>query len=303
MRGSRASRLFVLSLCFLFFVGCSGKRTGKPDGPPRHIPRNLDRVPDAVPRVEPLSRYGNRFKNSNTYVALNKRYRVMPTSRGYCAEGRASWYGTKFHGRRTSSGEPYNMFAMTAAHRSLPLPTFAKVTNLENGRSVVVKINDRGPFHNNRLIDLSYVAAHKLGILGRGTGHVRVESVDPRDHGGRIPRGKLRFSRIASAPASLPVKSSGIRQNAPANMAKPGQGIRPPTRVANPPQMIRPAAKITKPPEVARPASKVSQPSQVIHPLPKMTKPPEGRRSTPKAAEKPSTGKLNNKKPNVKRLN
>lgn len=152
------------------------------------------KTPDPIPKVEPLSRYGNRFNKgkSDTYVALNRRYRVMPTSKGYRARGIASWYGTQFHGRKTSNGERYDMFAMTAAHRSLPLPTYVKVTNLENGKSVVVRVTDRGPFHKDRLIDLSYVAAAKLGILGRGTGHVEVVSIDPRDHGGSVPkRGRL----------------------------------------------------------------------------------------------------------------
>jgi len=176
---------FSCVLLTLALSGCSVSKRGKKDGPPKHVPANLLRTPDAKPKFEPLSRYGNRFgKNgkSNSYVALNRRYHVLPTSRGYRARGRASWYGTQFHGRKTSSGEPYNMFAMTAAHPTLPLPTYAKVTNLDNGKSVVVKITDRGPFHGNRLIDLSYVAAAKLGILGQGTGHVEVVSIDPRDH-------------------------------------------------------------------------------------------------------------------------
>jgi rare lipoprotein A len=104
----------------------------------------------------------------------------MKASNGYIRRGTASWYGTKFHGRRTSSGEPYDMFAMTAAHKTLPLPTYARVTNLRNGRSVVVRINDRGPFHDNRLIDLSYAAAHKLGITATGTAPVEVRAIDPR---------------------------------------------------------------------------------------------------------------------------
>lgn len=180
------SLLLLFSLLLSSLSGC-GKRS-TPDGPPKHRPRNLHKTPDAIPKVEPLSRYGNRFgkHKKNSYVAHKRRYHVMATSRGYRARGKASWYGTKFQGRRTSSGEPYNMFAMTAAHPTLPLPTYAKVTNLENGKTVVVKINDRGPFRCNRLIDLSYVAALKLGILGKGTGNVEVESVDPRDHG-RIP--------------------------------------------------------------------------------------------------------------------
>lgn len=183
----------------LFIIGCSKSSiksspySSQQDSAPKHIPAHLDRVPDQVPKVEPLSRYGNRFKNSNSYVALKRRYSVMPTSKGYRAQGQASWYGTKFQGRRTSSGEPYDMFSMTAAHRTLPLPTYARVTNVDNGKSVIVKVNDRGPFHNNRLIDLSYVAAHKLGILGKGTGRVTVESVDPRDHNGCVPGQKRNF--------------------------------------------------------------------------------------------------------------
>jgi rare lipoprotein A len=175
----------LLIMTILLLSGCATTKRTKTDGPPKRIPANLLRTPDAVPKLEPLSRYGNRFgKNgrSNSYVALKKRYHVLPTSRGYKARGMASWYGTQFHGRKTSSGEPYNMFAMTAAHPTLPLPTYAKVTNLLSGKSVVVKITDRGPFHPNRLIDLSYVAAAKLGILGHGTGYVEVVSIDPRDH-------------------------------------------------------------------------------------------------------------------------
>ncbi len=181
--------VLVLFATTLTLSGCGKPRRVSRDGPPKHVPANLLKTPDAVPKIEPLSRYGNRFgKNgkSNSYVVMNRRYHVMSTSRGYRARGKASWYGTSFHGRKTSTGERYNMFAMTAAHPTLPLPTYARVTNLENGKSVVVKFNDRGPFHRDRLIDLSYVAAAKLGILGRGTGHVEVVSIDPRDHGRHI---------------------------------------------------------------------------------------------------------------------
>lgn len=189
-----ATWLLVLSLAVLIiFVSGCGKRSRKaldsaPKNPPSHA--HLLKVPDAKPKIEPLSRYGNRFKNnSNSYVAKRKRYRVMSTSKGYRARGLASWYGTYFHGKKTSSGEKYNMYQMTAAHPTLPLPTYARVTNLENGKSVIVKVNDRGPFHSNRLIDVSYVAAAKLGMLGRGTGKVEVISIDPRDHGGKLPKG------------------------------------------------------------------------------------------------------------------
>jgi len=113
-----------------------------------------------------------------SYVVNGKRYYTMPSSKGYKERGIASWYGTKFQGKRTSSGEPYDFYAMTAAHRSLPLPTYVEVENLQNGRSVIVKINDRGPFSKNRIIDLSYTAAVKLGILGYGTGLVEVRAID-----------------------------------------------------------------------------------------------------------------------------
>ena len=146
------------------------------DRPPTHWPVDPDTVADAVPRVEPLSATGNR-----PYIALGKRYQPLPTAAGYVARGHASWYGSKFHGRRTSSGEPYDMFAMTAAHPVLPLPTFVRVTNLDNGRAVVVRVNDRGPFLHGRIIDLSYIAAHKLGIAARGTGRVEVRALMPAD--------------------------------------------------------------------------------------------------------------------------
>lgn len=142
------------------------------DGPPAQ-PVDVSSIPDAVPRVEPPSKYGNPA----SYEVGGRRYYVSSDSANYTERGIASWYGTKFHGRRTSSGEPYDMYAMTAAHRTLPLPTYAKVENLRNGRSVIVKINDRGPFKDNRLIDLSYAAAMKLGITG--TGLVEVRAIDP----------------------------------------------------------------------------------------------------------------------------
>ncbi len=137
-------------------------------------PPDVSRVPDAVPRLEPLSRGGNR----STYEVWGKTYSVLPDARGYARQGTASWYGEKFHGYATSNGEIYDMYKMTAAHRSLPLPSFVRVTSLENGRSVIVRVNDRGPFHNDREIDLSYAAAARLDILDRGTGRVKVEAID-----------------------------------------------------------------------------------------------------------------------------
>lgn len=150
-------------------AGCSS--TGRV--PP--VPTDVHAIPDAVPRHEPRSRYGN----PSSYVVFGRRYHVMDSAQGYVEQGIASWYGPKFHGRRTSSGEPYDMYAMTAAHKTLPLPTYARVTNLKNGRSIVVRVNDRGPFVSNRIIDLSYVAAHKLDMVGTGTGLVEVEALVP----------------------------------------------------------------------------------------------------------------------------
>jgi len=131
-------------------------------------------TPDAIPANEPLSRYGN----PPNYTVMGKTYHVMDSSNGFEQEGIASWYGTKFHGRKTSSGEPYNMYTMTAAHKTLPLPTYVEVTHKGNGRKVIVKVNDRGPFHEGRIIDLSYAAARKLGVSGTGTGPVHIRAIN-----------------------------------------------------------------------------------------------------------------------------
>ena len=161
-------------LAAVLFTGCSSRGPLEPEDAAPHAPLDVSNIPNAVPRPEPLSRYGNPA----SYVVYGKRYYTMPSSKGYKERGLASWYGTKFHGKRTSSGEPYDLYAMTAAHRSLPLPTYVEVKNLQNGRTIIVKVNDRGPFHEDRIIDLSYTAAVKLGILGYGTGLVEVRAID-----------------------------------------------------------------------------------------------------------------------------
>ncbi|HET9388545.1 MAG TPA: septal ring lytic transglycosylase RlpA family protein [Steroidobacteraceae bacterium] len=140
-------------------------------------PARVDSIPDAVPRWEPHSAHGN----PPFYNVLGKRYVVLANADGYDERGVASWYGPTFHGENTSSGERYDMYAMTAAHKTLPLPTYARVTNLRNGRSVVVRINDRGPFVANRLIDLSYTAAAKLDMLRDGTTLVEVKAITPQE--------------------------------------------------------------------------------------------------------------------------
>ncbi len=142
------------------------------DGPGTETPVNLDDIPDAVPKAEPLHRYANR-----EYTALGKTYKPLESTGNYKEVGIASWYGKKFHGQRTSIGEVYDMYAMTAAHPTLPIPSYARVTNVATQKSVVVRVNDRGPFLHDRIIDLSYTAAHKLGIVNDGSAKVEVESI------------------------------------------------------------------------------------------------------------------------------
>ena len=142
------------------------------DGPPDSVPDNLAEIQDAVPRDEPFHRFANR-----PYTVMGRSYAPAVNREPWRQRGIASWYGRKFHGLKTASGEPYDMFAMTAAHPTLPIPSFARVTNVRNGRSVVVRVNDRGPFHSERIIDLSYAAAARIGLASRGSGLVEVERV------------------------------------------------------------------------------------------------------------------------------
>lgn len=168
---------YVITLALILFLS-SCSHISRNDGPP-NFPVDVSKVPDAKPKAEPLSKYGNM----RSYRVFGKRYYTMRSSKNYTAVGVASWYGSKFHAQRTSSGERYDMLAMTAAHKTLPLPTYVEVTNLSNHRKIIVKVNDRGPFESNRIIDLSYVAAKKLGITGRGTGMVKIKAIDPSTFG------------------------------------------------------------------------------------------------------------------------
>lgn len=144
-------------------------------GPDGYI--DMSHIPDAIPRYEVRTMAGNK----NPYTVLGKTYYLIQDESAYKERGKASWYGTKFHGERTSNGEVYDMYAMTAAHKTLPIPSYVRVTNANNGKSVVVRVNDRGPFHDGRVVDLSYAAAQRIGILGAGTGVVDVEIVLPDD--------------------------------------------------------------------------------------------------------------------------
>ena len=170
IRWRDAAAPIVLCIAILAIAGCGV--IVERDGPGRTLSPN--NIKDAVPRKEPRSKYGN----PESYVVMGKRYYTLKTARGYSERGVASWYGKKFHGRKTSSGEIYDMYKMTAAHKGLPLPTYVQVRNLDNGRTAVVKVNDRGPFHDNRIIDLSYAAALKLDVADKGTAFVEVRALD-----------------------------------------------------------------------------------------------------------------------------
>jgi rare lipoprotein A len=178
--GRTAGRTAGAALALLALAACATGHRARPSAPPLPAavpppPAATEATPDAVPRSEPRSAHGN----PPFYDVLGRRYFVLATADGYLERGVASWYGPSFHGGNTSSGEPYDMYGMTAAHKTLPLPTYARVTNLANGRSVVVRINDRGPFVANRVIDLSYTAAAKLDMLRDGTAMVEVRALTP----------------------------------------------------------------------------------------------------------------------------
>jgi rare lipoprotein A len=183
--GRRFSAFWIATLGVMMLFGCGSNPSRSPgstkpggyyldDGPGANPPSNLDTISEPVPRLEPINR-----STSRPYSALGHAYRPYTELTPYKARGVASWYGKRYHGQKTSCGEVYDMYAMTAAHTLLPLPSYARVTNLVNGRSVIVRINDRGPFHQDRLIDLSYLAAQRLGLLGRGSGVVEVEAIIP----------------------------------------------------------------------------------------------------------------------------
>lgn len=174
------------SLAAGILSACASSPSSSPgqDSAPSHVPVDPWTVPEPVPKFEPRSRYGN----PDSYVVFGKRYHVRDSASGYKERGMASWYGTKFHGRRTSSGEPYDMFKITAAHKTLPVPAYVRVTNLENGRSLIVRVNDRGPFHPGRIIDLSYTAAVRLGVYAKGSARVEVEALEPGQAIAQVPQ-------------------------------------------------------------------------------------------------------------------
>jgi rare lipoprotein A len=177
------------------------------DSVPTGNPLDVSKLVEPTPHWEPRSAYGNK----SPYTVLGHTYRVLPSARGYVERGIASFYGNKFHGYKTSSLENYDMYQFSAAHKTLPLPSYARVTNLANGKSVIVRINDRGPFHANRLIDLSYAAAVKIGIWPAGTGTVEVRAIDPA-HPEDTP---------APVAAAAPVREPGVANPVPVAGASP----------------------------------------------------------------------------------
>ena len=206
-------RLFTLATLLAMLSGCASLIEQPGPGPAKLPGEEVDGPPDGaldvrlirpvVPAPEPRSPYGNH----SPYTVLGETYEVKSSAIGYHERGIASWYGTKFHGRLTSSGEPYDMYQLTAAHRTLPLPTFAEVRHLENGRSIIVRINDRGPFHPDRIIDLSWAAAVKLGIEQSGTGPVEVRAIT-------FDEPKTPAVRPARLPVLLQVGAFSDRQRA-----------------------------------------------------------------------------------------
>ncbi|PJE57331.1 rare lipoprotein A [Marinomonas polaris DSM 16579] len=227
--------LFVAGISLLVLNGCMSTRhvLGKDDadyekasGGGRysilqdHAPTGdikVDHLPDLVPRWEAKSRGGNK----SPYEVWGKKYWVMDSAQGYVAEGTASWYGKKFHGHKTSNGETYDMYSFSAAHKSLPLPTYLKVTNLDNQRSVIVRVNDRGPFHGDRLIDLSYAAAARLDYHKKGLARVRVEAITPSQGQSYNPP-KVVAKESVTPPEALPAKVSPVSStdtvNAPSEL-------------------------------------------------------------------------------------
>jgi len=207
----RLGRLVCAGIVVALLVACSGgaHRGGGyylDDGPDANPPGNLDAVPDAVPKIEPFAP-----TTSKPYVMFGKTYTPDISGGPYKVQGRASWYGKKFHGKSTANGERYDMYAMTAAHPTLPLPSYARVTRISSGKSVVVRVNDRGPFLNDRVIDLSYVAAYKLGMLGPGSAEVVVERITPDQiRNWQSAPATLNVAAITSAPASTAAKPDSI---------------------------------------------------------------------------------------------
>lgn len=180
----RALKYLTLTVSGILLIGCSsGERYAIDQDVPPVTPISLNHIEDATPRKEPYSRGGNR-----DYTVRGKSYTIIKDPKGFKQKGKASWYGKKFHGHLTSNGETYDMYSMSAAHKRLPIPCYVKVTNLDNGKTTVVRVNDRGPFHEGRIIDLSYAAATKLDVIKTGVANVEIEFIDTSAMNPRVTR-------------------------------------------------------------------------------------------------------------------
>ncbi len=207
----------ILVLNLLAACGNTSRYSQTHDSIPTRLPTSSELV-EPAPKVESPSRGGNK-----PYQVFGKNYKVMNSAQGYVAEGVASWYGNKFHGHLTSNGETYDMYAFSAAHKSLPLPTYLQVTNLANNKSVIVRVNDRGPFHQDRLIDLSYSAAYKLGYLAQGTAKVKIEAITAANLAKFSPQ-LIKKNQIAKTPKPTPSVQKP-QTSLPASSAKFAQFI------------------------------------------------------------------------------
>lgn len=259
MNAGRAQSISLTAATLLIMSGCFGPpreeapKARSPSGPaplPTQVPASPQSVPDAVPRYEPRSQYGN----PPFYDVFGRRYFVLSSSANYVERGVASWYGPGFHKVRTSTGEPYDMYGMTAAHKTLPLPAYVRVTNLQNGRSVVVRVNDRGPFVGNRIIDLSYTAAAKLDMLRDGTAMVEVRSLPmtgyPANEVHVVSASLVGAAPFAGATATSGATTSATGDGAPAA----GAPLIAPTPVTSAPAAGPPAiapAPVTSAPAAA----------------------------------------------------
>jgi rare lipoprotein A len=199
---SSFARVLLCGAAAALLAACSTTKTRpggfyQNDGPPDRAPAEILRTPDAVPRIDPFHRFANR-----PYTALGRSYTPMTEDKPFRQRGLASWYGRQFHGNRTSSGEIYDMFAMTAAHPTLPIPSYVRVRHLASGASVIVRVNDRGPFKPDRVIDLSYAAAVRLGYVAAGTAEVEVV---------RLTHDEIRGGRVSAAEAVVAVDLDRIR--------------------------------------------------------------------------------------------
>lgn len=197
--------LFILWLASFLLVGCQSlwHVEEKDRGPGR--PMDVSHIPEPVPREELRTIAGNK----TPYNVLGKTYNILQDPKGYREKGVASWYGEKFHGRRTANGELYDMYGMTAAHKTLPIPSYVRVTNTDNNRSIIVRVNDRGPFHGGRVIDLSYTAAKKLGYQQKGTANVAVEYIDPAHYYGSTSQSPASTFGGTGTKAPTPKDSAG----------------------------------------------------------------------------------------------